>query len=242
MIGSRLSALCAALLVLAGLTSCRTNAPFNHSATGFPLTGAHATLPCQSCHVNGNYNLTSTACVTCHWPDYNNATLPSHIASGFPTACSLCHSTTDWTGASFNHAPTGFPLTGAHASLDCQSCHANGNYTLSGTVCITCHSPDYNHATHPSHNAAGFPIDCSRCHSTANWTSATFDHGSTGFALTGAHASLICRTCHVSGIYNLTSADCVTCHVADYINATHPNHRAGGLSTDCSRCHTTTQW
>ena len=34
-----------------------------------------------------------------------------------PQDCSLCHSTTNWQGATFNHNNTPFPLTGAHINV-----------------------------------------------------------------------------------------------------------------------------
>ena len=33
---------------------------FNHFKTGFPLTGAHVQLKCESCHVNENFESTPT--------------------------------------------------------------------------------------------------------------------------------------------------------------------------------------
>src|SRR5947209_5514834 len=50
-------------------TSCDTchgmnnwlNAKFDHSQTGFALTGMHQSTPCASCHVNNNYNLTAAS-------------------------------------------------------------------------------------------------------------------------------------------------------------------------------------
>src|ERR1035441_10867998 len=36
--------------------------------------------------------------------------------------------TTDWNGATFNHATTGFTLVGVHATQQCIGCHVNNNY------------------------------------------------------------------------------------------------------------------
>ena len=60
-------------------TATWANATFNHSATGFPLTGAHVPLQCSQCHVNGNYSLTDTSCVSCHLKDYQGTTDPNHV-------------------------------------------------------------------------------------------------------------------------------------------------------------------
>jgi hypothetical protein len=222
------------------------SATFDHSTTGFPLTGFHATLQCVQCHINGNYNLTSanTACVSCHQNDYNGTTNPNHAQAGFPTTCQNCHNTTSWGSGTFDHSTTGFPLTGFHTTLACQQCHVNGNYNLTSanTACVSCHQNDYNGTNNPAHAAAGFPTTCQTCHSTTSWANATFDHSTTGFALTGAHTSLQCTQCHVNNNYSLNSAACVNCHQNDYNGTTNPNHAQAGFPTKCDQCHTTTNW
>jgi hypothetical protein len=234
-----------------------SNATFNHNNTGFPLTGAHTTLQCTQCHntsfsPSGAYNLTSAACVTCHLADFNGTTNPSHVQSGFPQTCEQCHSTTNWLNATFNHSTTGFTLDGAHTTLQCTQCHnttfsPTGPYNLTSNACVTCHLTDYNGTNNPSHAQAGFPQTCQQCHSTTNWTSATFNHATTGFTLTGAHTTLQCTQCHnttfsPSGPYNLTSTACATCHMTDFQGTTNPNHVQAGFPTTCDQCHTTTNW
>jgi hypothetical protein len=97
-----------------------------------------------------------------------------------------------WKGATFNHATTGFALTGAHTTVQCAQCHVNGNYTLSAAnrACASCHLTDYTTTTNPNHKTAGFPTDCTGCHNTVQWKGATFNHTATGFALTGAHTTV----------------------------------------------------
>ena len=68
-------------------TTAWTAATFNHNNTGFPLTGAHSTVQCAQCHVNGNYNLTSAACVTCHLKDFQGTTQPNHVQANFSQTC-----------------------------------------------------------------------------------------------------------------------------------------------------------
>ncbi|MBL8342723.1 MAG: hypothetical protein JNL30_14735 [Rubrivivax sp.] len=41
-----------------------------------------------------------------------------------------------------------------------------------------------------------------------------FDHLSTGYALTGAHTTARCESCHVAGVFKGTPRDCESCHVA----------------------------
>ena len=76
-------------------TTTWTGAKFDHSTTGFPLTGVHTTIQCAQCHVNSNYNLTSanTTCVSCHLKDFQGTTNPNHVAGGFPQTCEQCHNT-----------------------------------------------------------------------------------------------------------------------------------------------------
>jgi len=82
-------------------------------------------------------------------------------------------------------------LVGVHATQLCSACHVNNNYALTSAACWNCHQADYNGAMSPPHLASGFPQDCTQCHgsSALNWTSATFNHASTGFSLTVFHLS-----------------------------------------------------
>lgn len=232
-------------------TTSWLNATFNHNSTGFPLTGAHTSPPrqCTDCHVNNNYNLTSTACVSCHQNDYNTATTPvNHIAVGFPTTCATCHDTVRWTDATFNHTTTGFQLTGAHTvpPRQCIDCHVNNNYSLNSTLCYSCHQKDYSGTNNPAHAAAGFPTTCELCHDTSVWTDSTFNHNNTAFPLTGSHVvpPRVCADCHVNNNYTTLPTTCIGCHQTDYNNTTNPGHAAQSqfFPTTCQNCHNTTAW
>ena len=218
-----------------------TNARFDHNAV-FPLTGAHATLACTQCHAGNNFAVAPRGCYGCHVADYNATNNPNHAQAAFPTDCSLCHSTINWTGATFNHSTTAFPLTGAHVTVPCATCHVNNNYTTVPTDCYSCHVADYNATNNPKHAQAGFPTGCSLCHSTTDWTSATFDHSKTAFPLTGAHLTTPCASCHVANNYLTVPADCYSCHKTDYTGVQNPNHITSGFPTTCATCHTTSTW
>ena len=245
-------------------------ASFNHATTGFALTGVHATTPCAQCHVNNNYSLTSADCYGCHAADWNKTqtlggNVPNHVTAGFPTSqCSQCHDTTTWADSTFNHATTGFPLTNSHQLApagkvtNCAQCHVNNNYTLSiaPTDCGNsgCHLTTWQQTNNPTHSAAGpaFAVgQCSTCHDTISWTDVTsFNHASTGWALTGVHATTPCASCHTNNNYTLTSAntDCYGCHTADWnktqtLGGNVPNHvNAGFPTSQCSQCHDTSNW
>jgi hypothetical protein len=218
---------------------------FNHTLyANYALTGAHTTLQCTQCHTNNNFNNLSTACYSCHQANFTGTTNPNHVSSGFPTDCSICHSTSNWTSSTFDHSTTSFPLQGFHATMPCAGCHTSAT-TYNGslpTTCIGCHQADYNGTTNPAHAAAGFPTTCNTCHTMTDWTGATFNHNNTPFPLTGAHTSVACTKCHVNNVFAGTPTDCYSCHKADYTGTTNPNHATAGWPTTCATCHTTTAW
>src|SRR6202022_4400576 len=115
-----------------------------------PLSGVHVTTPCSQCHINGNYNLTDTTCVSCHLKNYQATTNPNHVQAGLPQTCQNCHDTSSWTNATFDHSKTGFPLTGAHVTTPCSQCHINGNYNLTDATCVSCHLQNYQATTNPN--------------------------------------------------------------------------------------------
>jgi hypothetical protein len=249
------------------------DATFNHNNTGFPLTGLHTTVTCTLCHSTaaGGYNLKApvTTCgdAYCHATDYSGTNNPVHSAAGTTFAianCSNCHSTAAaFTTTSWSHTSTGWALTGNHqmtpagAATNCNQCHVGNNYGLSVTDCYNsgCHTTDWNSTqtlggTVPNHVALGYPTSlCSTCHDTISWADGTFNHTSTGWALTGAHLTTACNLCHVSNNYSLTTANtaCYGCHLADWnstqtLGGSIPNHVTAGYPTTCDSCHTTTAW
>jgi hypothetical protein len=186
-------------------------------------------------------------CMTCHWED--NPT--HHLAWGFDSArCSSCHilDGEQHGDLAADHAAAagGFDLVGAHGTLACVSCHVAGDTTLkytpaSDTDCIACHQSDYD----TQHAGSNYPTDCLSCHTTDGWTGASFDHAtaSEGFTLLGAHADLVCTSCHdpvtFAPLYTPASdTDCIACHQSDY----DTQHAAAGYPTTCTSCHTTDNW
>ena len=76
--------------------------------------------------------------------------------------------------------------------MQCAQCHVNNNFSLTSAACGTATMTDYNGTTNPPHKSAGFPQDCAVATTLPQWTGATFNHTTTGFALTGAHTSVQC--------------------------------------------------
>ena len=231
---------------------CHTTDPgwtpvsFNlHDAQYFPIySGKHNGVwtECIECHKDPN-NFASNTCITCHKnPETDNA---HNGVSGYiynDAACLACHPTGD-AGVSFDHNATAFPLTGAHAGLECLECHAGG-FQGTSTSCVDCHTNDFNATTNPNHNAIGISTDCASCHTTApGWEPATFNIHNQYYPLNGAHALISndCAACH-NGDYNNTPNTCIGCHQSDYIATTNPNHLSSNFSNDCASCHSETAW
>ena len=223
-----------------GWVPARVVASFDHAKKGFPLSGAHASATCRSCHVSLNFGGVRTECTACH-KDAHRGELGQD--------CSRCHtprSFHDQTVMARAHQMTRFPLSGAHGAVGCSSCHRpapQGQLAYAGTSvqCVDCHRTQYVAAKSPDHVAGGFPQSCTQCHSPTTWASARFNHDASSFPLTGAHRATTCQQCHGDGVYNGKSTTCVSCHQPDYSRAT-PNHVSSGFSTTCQSCHTTTTW
>ena len=127
--------------------------PFDHNSTRFLLIGAHASLPCLSCHKPANnaagkqilFAGAPQQCAGCH-EDIHAGQFAGRSDGG---GCGSCHSSTTWkplTG--FDHARSAFPLDGAHRKVRCVLCHSttsrvNGRGTLiykdAPTECAKCH-------------------------------------------------------------------------------------------------------
>jgi hypothetical protein len=213
----------------------------DHAETGFPRSGAHAVVTCRTCHTSLDFTKAEAACVSCH-QDVHRGELG--------TDCARCHTTRHFIERAKMmraHRLTRFPLTGAHAALDCNECHepaGSGQMVFVNTPaeCEACHLERYRSTTDPDHEALGFPTDCQQCHSTFGWDHSRFNHGVTGFDLRGGHAALDCDACHAGNDITGASPDCVSCHQQDYDRTTNPNHLAAGFPTDCAACHRTTSW
>lgn len=179
-------------------TSTWEGAVFDHNTAAFRLTGAHVNAPCTSCHVNGVFKGTPQNCYACHSGD------DQHNGQ-YGTSCDGCHSTDSWKGATFNHSLSRFPLTGRHANLACERCHAGGKFAGTPSACVSCHAD-------PAYHAGIFGSNCASCHNTSNW-SASYNGSHPGIADEGGfgvnHGHTTCRTCHVSTLH---SATCTACH------------------------------
>ena len=206
--------------------SCHTTrawkpATFNHNQAAFQLTGAHLSVTCQKCHADGTFKGAPTTCAACH-------TKPVSHGSALSGTCSTCHTTRAWKPATFNHAKSAFPLTGAHRGVTCQKCHGGSSFAGAPTSCAACH-------TKPSSHGTAFSGTCGSCHTTKAWKPATFNHSKSAFPLTGAHRSVTCQKCHGGDTFKGTPTACAACH-------TKPASHDSGFGTACASCHTTKAW
>jgi hypothetical protein len=88
------------------------------------------------------------------------------------------------------------------------------------------------------HGSVTQGMDCSACHTPDSWRglSATsqgtgFDHGKTGFPLTGQHRDVSCASCH--GAQRQVTRLCASCH---------EDAHQGQLGASCDACHSAASW
>jgi len=216
---------------------------FNHNNSNFPLTGAHTTTDCASCHANG-YAGTPSNCSDCHSPDYNQTTNPNHSQANLSTNCIQCHTTNPgWKPADFTvHDNLYFPIySGKHNGEweNCVECHTSpDNYAV--FTCTDCHEHNSTDMNDEHNGISGYIYEstaCFECHPTGSGEGA-FNHNNSNFPLTGEHTNTDCASCHTNG-YEDTPSDCFECHTSDFNQSTNPNHINIGLSNQCASCHTT---
>lgn len=222
---------------------------FDHRDAGYALEGRHARLACEDCHqarfrkrtwetqdgVNTvrTYLGLATPCLGCHADEHRGTRFASRD-------CVLCHSIEAWKPAPrFDHAKTGYPLTGKHAALACARCHAVK--AASGALrpgdrkagaapreCSTCHED-------PHRGKLG--AACADCHSTAGWERierGRFDHERTAYPLRGRHTAVACDGCHVAGRpLRLAHELCTDCHADAHLGQLAQRADQGR----CEACH-----
>jgi hypothetical protein len=227
---------------------------FDHTQTGFALSGKHKPLQCAKCHGEKKFRIEKAAlpesdkktylglkadCAACH-VDRHNGTLGSD--------CKKCHNVDGFVPVhSFDHALAPFKLIGKHQQVLCAKCHplldAKPRPTpLVFTVasfgdCTPCHTS--------SHRAGFSARQCKDCHTPEGWKStAAFDHSVTRFPLVGKHAVVTCEKCHeglrkkIEGkktdFSTKSSADCTPCHKSP--------HRQELSTALCTSCHSPVGW
>jgi len=155
-------------------------------------------------------------CYDCHSKNFIATSNPNHVQGNYSKNCTDCHTINSytWTGAGITH--DFFPLTGGHAITDCNKCHSSGVYAGLSKECISCHQPDYQSTSNPSHTALDFSTNCKDCHTTdPGWKPAEYrDHDAKSFPIySGKHNGQwnTCADCHTNPA-NYLQFTCIDCH------------------------------
>ncbi len=226
---------------------------FDHTRTGFALTGQHAKERCESCHLGGVFKGTPRDCASCHtagtaWSRANVVKPQNHLSTTIQQDCDACHTTQTYTNTRFNHQGL--------AGQSCASCHNGSVLGAVGkpatavhagqTVCENCHKSTSNwNGAKPDHSSFTSATNCASCHNGSNASGKSATHIPSGAAN--------CSTCHSTNgwkpsTFNHTQAtvngQCASCHngafpPADGRNPTHiPYQTLAGVSiANCDSCH-----
>lgn len=221
---------------------------FNHDRTGFKLRGKHADVKCDRCHkpqpgVPGRrlMKMAHDKCTDCHADHHQGDFLVK-----YNNDCARCHTVGGYKPSTFTlarHDESRFALKGAHAAVVCARCHnpSAGDrsvFRFAQMTCESCHKDQHN----GQFKDLGGASSCS-CHTPDDWKAVTFDHSSTSFALAGKHTSVSCSGCHKPDgksrvvVYRNAPSTCEPCH-----NDPHAGQFAVGGGTNCTPCHTPTEW
>ena len=240
--GSRVSALTVLVLVVFASTSVYATGLERLLMPGRVIEGhAEVEKDCVVCHDASSDQASASLCMSCHEDVSADRETRSGFHGRFPAAqekeCVVCHTDHEGRDADivaidaglFDHRWTDFPLTGAHGRASCGSCHASAEkFREAATGCVGCHQQDDVHD-------GGLGETCDSCHASANWKDSTFEHGTTGYVLSGGHARAACGDCHRGNNYASTPRNCAACHAIDDVHS-------GSNGNDCQDCHSTATW
>lgn len=254
-----------------------------------PLSRAHAQLEglasCTACHAVG-HRASPRECLACH-PEIAariaRRTGPHGREPLGDRGCGSCHPEhrgrdvpiVDWgpNGRDrYDHARTGWPLSGAHARTSCARCHRpdrieddvvrkllavrpqRQTYLGAPVTCVACH---------PDTHGGQLSRACETCHSERAWRPADrFAHAKTKFPLVGRHEHVACKRCHPFEppvVYScLPPYECAPpaeLWVPDYgrwvryrpvphdaCERCHANAHAVQFDSPCSACHVPGSW
>jgi hypothetical protein len=220
----------------------------DHAATAYPLTGKHAAVGCEKCHLPKGaqtvYRVAFAACTACH----QDAHQGQFAAAPHKNRCEDCHDTGGWKPADFTvaaHNRTSFALKGAHVAVPCSACHmargAETPYHPAAANCTDCHQDP--------HGKMEVSARCENCHTLVSWKErGPFDHSRTSFALLGRHAAVDCLACHKPLVENQARTvpfhgapkDCAGCH--EDVHAGQFQTASSGDEKGCATCHTVLSW
>jgi len=126
---------------------------------------------------------------------------------------------TEPTGAGFDHASTGYPLTGVHAAQGCESCHLGGRMKGTPRTCESCHTAgsalSKANVVMPQKHVPAV-VGCNDCHNTQSFTRSKFRHNV------------------------VITVGCQTCHTGLAATGKTPQHVAVPAAQPCGDCHRST--
>ena len=168
------------------------------------------------------------------------------MTGGFPTTCVICHTTTNWLNATFDHNNDGVPADRrAYDGGRAPQCHTNNNYTTAAHRLLRLPlKPTSPGPIIPITCTSGFPTTCATCHSTDDLAERYLRSQQDGIpADRRAHDSVPCAQCHVNNNYTTAADRLLSAATRPTTPApTIPNHVTAGFPTTCAACHTTTTW
>lgn len=219
------------------------------------LISAHAHLEgisnCTKCHTLGD-KVSNAKCLDCHQDLKTriDAGRGFHVSAEVRTRdCFSCHSdhhgrnfeTVRFDKDKFDHALTGYRLTGAHETLKCTECHTPNfikdpelrkrkeTYLGLSQECVTCHT-DFHQGTLSNR--------CIDCHTTDAFVPASaFSHDETDFPLKGAHKTVDCASCHQVTTRNGSSFQEFADVEFTNCSSCHDDVHEGRFGTNCKECH-----
>lgn len=203
---------------------------FDHRETGFELTGRHAEIVCEDCHVPGkDWSSVANTCDACHREIHG----ASRSRRTLLARCEVCHTTGGWRTeippSLFDHTDredVDYVLTGAHVPVPCVECHFDLRFVPTAHErCVDCHDDAHR---------APFGGRCEDCHrAPTSWVVPGFDHRRTGYTLEGLHSEAPCASCHRGHVSVRVPHDgCPACHT--------DVHRGQFAPEPCDTCHTVT--
>lgn len=233
---------------------------FSHDSTDYALTGKHADVECNACHLSKRLPLKTGAdgkavpiyspvparnCTDCH-EDPHRGQLSSR--------CADCHTTKGFEsieGRTFSHTLTRYPLKGRHARVPCEACHGTNlaRKNPAFDACGSCHSDPHNGQA----LLAGTPSDCGACHRVEAFAPSTFTvarHADSPYPLEGRHVQVACVKCHAPvprgnspkaeriARLRMPFSQCVDCH-ADAHGGQLASRADQGA---CEGCHAVAGW
>lgn len=198
----------------------------DHQKSSYPLEGAHMATPCTACHQqtpaqNWEFSFASNECVSCH-KNVHEGKLAEKFTQN--NGCAKCHNTQAWSGVTFDHNTTKWPLEGLHTDVKCANCHLSKGIDSQKFVglnqeCMECHKdPHGGQFIVPNQTPQN---NCAACHSTDKaWNLILFNHNASRFPLEGKHLEAKCSACHKEKIlngesvtwYKTNQLKCIDCH------------------------------